>query len=116
MSDAREVCRTEDLPPGAVTGAGKWAVGNDDGKRFAVSRRCRHMIADMAEGSIEDGCLVCPRHGARYDVNSGRMVRGPQGIYAKVPGLEAGLKAATKAVPLARATVIEKNGMLSVEG
>jgi hypothetical protein len=27
---------------------------------------------------------VCPWHGARYDVETGRMVRGPQGSYAKV--------------------------------
>ncbi|HVL89082.1 MAG TPA: Rieske 2Fe-2S domain-containing protein [Actinomycetota bacterium] len=116
MSDEIEVCRSEDLPPGSVTGAGRWAVGNAAGERFAVTRRCRHMVADLAKGSIDaDGCLVCPRHGAAYDVESGRMTRGPRGIYAKVPGLEAGLKAATKALPLGRGSVTERDGVLFVE-
>lgn len=116
MSDEIEVCRVEELPPGTVRGAGKWAVGNADGTRFAVGRRCRHMFADLAKGSIdEDGCLVCPRHGAKYDVNTGQMTRGPQGIYAKVPGLEAALKVATKAVPLGRGTVTENDGKIFVE-
>ena len=69
------------LPPGAVGRAGNWAVGNRDGEYFAVSRRCRHQLADMSEGSIDaDGCLVCPWHGARYDVRTGEMVAGPRGF------------------------------------
>src|SRR6266516_476018 len=54
------------LPPGTVTGAGRWAVGNSDGEYFAVTRRCRHLFADLAKGHIDkrDGCLVCPWHGS----------------------------------------------------
>jgi nitrite reductase/ring-hydroxylating ferredoxin subunit len=70
-----------DLPPGAVRRAGDWAVGNAEGKLFAVSRRCRHQFADLAEGSIDgDGCLVCPWHQSRYDVRTGEMVAGPHGF------------------------------------
>jgi nitrite reductase/ring-hydroxylating ferredoxin subunit len=70
-----------DLPPGAVRRAGDWAVGNRDGRYFAVSRRCRHQLADMSKGSIdENGCLVCPWHGARYDVRTGEMTKGPRGF------------------------------------
>src|SRR6476659_4911593 len=76
-----------DLPPGAVTGAGPYAIGNIDGKHFAVTRRCRHLRADLAGGSIEDGRLVCPWHQSAYDVENGQMVRGPQQIFAKIPGL-----------------------------
>jgi nitrite reductase/ring-hydroxylating ferredoxin subunit len=71
-----------DLPPGAVRGVGEWAVGNRGKDRyFAVSRRCRHQLADLAEGSIDaDGCLVCPWHQSRYDVRTGEMVEGPKGF------------------------------------
>jgi nitrite reductase/ring-hydroxylating ferredoxin subunit len=70
-----------DLPPGAVRRAGQWAVGNRDGELFAVSRRCRHQLADLAAGSIDaDGCLVCPWHQSRYDVRTGEMVQGPKGF------------------------------------
>ena len=70
-----------DLPPGAVRRVGDWAVGNAEGRLFAVSRRCRHQLADLAEGRLDqDGCLVCPWHGSRYDVRDGRMVGGPRGF------------------------------------
>lgn len=71
-----------DLPPGAVRGADGWAVGNrGDDRYFAVSRRCRHQLADLAEGTIDAaGCLVCPWHQSRYDVRTGEMVEGPRGF------------------------------------
>jgi nitrite reductase/ring-hydroxylating ferredoxin subunit len=79
-----------DLPPGAVRRVGDWTVGNRDGEYFAVSRRCRHQLADLSEGSIgPDGCLVCPWHQARYDVRTGRMVEGPRGFlgyHGRTPG------------------------------
>ena len=94
-----------DVPAGSVTGVGDYAVGNN-GDYFAVSRRCRHLRADLAEGSIDaDGCLVCPWHQAKYDVTTGQMTRGPQGVFAKVPGLGAFFIALTKAWPLRRGTV-----------
>jgi nitrite reductase/ring-hydroxylating ferredoxin subunit len=94
-----------DLPPGSVTGSGGYAVGNN-GDYFAVSRRCRHLRADLAEGSIDaDGCLVCPWHQSKYDVRTGRMTRGPQGVFAKIPGLDAANIALTKVWPLRRGNV-----------
>jgi nitrite reductase/ring-hydroxylating ferredoxin subunit len=77
-----------ELPPGAVRRAGGWAVGNrgpgPDGedRYFAVSRRCRHQLADLSEGTVDaEGCLVCPWHQARYDVRTGQMVEGPRGVF-----------------------------------
>ena len=81
MSPEREVGPPVDLPPGSVTGAGPYAVGNIGGEFFAVSRRCRHLGADLADGTLDDqGRLVCPWHQSAYDVRTGRMVRGPQGV------------------------------------
>lgn len=111
-----EVGPASEMTPGTVTGAGKYAVGDIAGERFAVTRRCRHMMADLADGSIaDDGCLQCPWHGARYDVATGRMTRGPQGVFAKIPGLGSAFKALTKVLPLGRGTVVERDGTLYVE-
>jgi nitrite reductase/ring-hydroxylating ferredoxin subunit len=74
-----------DLPTPAqvVRRLGGWAVGRSRGEDFAVSRRCRHQLADLAEGSIDaEGCLVCPWHQSRYDVRTGAMVEGPRGFLA----------------------------------
>ena len=69
------------LPPNSVRRLGKWAVGNSRGDDFAVSRRCRHQLGDLSQGSIDaEGCLVCPWHQSRYDVHTGEMVTGPRGF------------------------------------
>ena len=70
-----------DLPPGSVRPAGPWAVANADGRYVAVSRRCRHQLADLAGGTVDaEGCLVCPWHQSRYDLHTGEMVSGPRGF------------------------------------
>jgi nitrite reductase/ring-hydroxylating ferredoxin subunit len=115
MSREHEVGPASELPPGAVTGVGPWAVGNAGGELFALSRRCRHFGADLARGTLdEDDRLVCPWHASAYDVRSGRMVRGPQGAFAKVPGLGAAYRALTRVLPLQRGEVVERDGCLVV--
>lgn len=116
MSNEVEVGPASELTPGTVKGAGRYAVGNAEDELFAVTRRCRHLYADLANGSIdEDGCLVCPWHGSKYDVGTGRMVRGPQGVFAKIPGLGTAFKTLTFVLPLGRGRVVERNDTLYVE-
>ncbi|MEO7429279.1 MAG: Rieske 2Fe-2S domain-containing protein [Acidimicrobiales bacterium] len=116
MADAHEAGPVADLTPGTVRGAGPYAVGNASGEIFAVTRRCRHLRADLADGSIDaDGCLVCPWHGATYDVRSGQMTRGPQGVFAKIPGLGLGFRLLTRVIPLGRGKVTERAGTFLVE-
>ena len=77
-------------PTGGVTRVGRWAVGTSEGVDFAVSRVCRHQLGDLSKGTVDaEGCLVCPWHQARYDVNDGRMVTGPRGFlgyHGRTPG------------------------------
>jgi len=49
MAQQTEVGPAAELVPGVVGGAGR-AVGNTKGELFAVSRRCRHLGADLANG------------------------------------------------------------------
>ena len=115
MTSETRVGPAADLPPGKVTGAGNWAVGNVDGEYFALTRRCRHLFADLGNGHIaKDGCLVCPWHGSKYDVKTGRMVRGPQGIFRKIPGLDQFYIGLTRVLPLGRGHVTERDGTLFV--
>jgi nitrite reductase/ring-hydroxylating ferredoxin subunit len=105
------------MPPGKVVGAGRYAVGNAGGRYFAVTCRCRHLGADLARGSIDkDGCLICPWHRSAYDVTTGRMVRGPQGFYAKLPGLGFALRMLTRVLPLGRTPVSDRNGEIYLDG
>lgn len=67
--------------PSRVRRVDDWAVGESRGEPFAVSRRCRHQLADLSKGTVDTyGCLVCPWHQSRYDVRTGAMVSGPRGF------------------------------------
>ena len=66
-------------------------------------------------GSIEDGRLVGPWHQSAYDVENGQMVRGPQQIFAKIPGLGTTFKMLTKVWPLGRGTVSVSGNDIVVE-
>ncbi|MBJ7347993.1 MAG: Rieske 2Fe-2S domain-containing protein [Thermoleophilaceae bacterium] len=87
-----QVVVVEDTPHGSL------AVGISDGKPFAVSNRCRHLFASLGKGKVDsDGCLECPSHKALYDVSTGKMTRGPQGMFKPLAG---GVKATTGSRPL----------------
>jgi nitrite reductase/ring-hydroxylating ferredoxin subunit len=117
MSRQQRVGAAAGLPPGTVVGVGRYAVGNVGGRYFAGTRRCRHLGADLAGGSIDEkGCLVCPWHRSAYDVTTGRMVRGPQGNFAKVPGLDYGYRMLTRVLPLGRTAVTGRDGELYLAG
>jgi nitrite reductase/ring-hydroxylating ferredoxin subunit len=78
---ASQVAVVEKSPHGAL------AVGISMGKPFAVSNRCRHLFASLGNGLVtDDGCLQCPWHAARYDVATGKMLRGPQGVFKRLAG------------------------------
>jgi len=93
---------------------GRLAVGLSGGQPFAVSNRCRHLLASLGEGRVaEDGCLECPWHAARYDVRSGAMTRGPQGAFKPLAGV---VKGTTGAHPLKTYPVTLRDGAIWLEG
>lgn len=47
------------------------------GRISALGGACSHLAAPMAEGWLYRGCLVCPWHGSRFDLQTGAAVRGP---------------------------------------
>jgi nitrite reductase/ring-hydroxylating ferredoxin subunit len=108
-----------DLPPGTVRRVGPWAVGNRAGEPFAVSRRCRHQLADLSQGSIdEDGCLVCPWHQSRYDTRTGVMVEGPRGFlgyHGRAPGYAQLVRAYSRVLKLRVRRVVRRGDDLVVD-
>ncbi|MFN2202408.1 MAG: Rieske (2Fe-2S) protein [Caldilineaceae bacterium] len=54
------------------------ALFNLDGEYYAIEDVCTHDGGPLVEGEIIDGCEVeCPRHGARFDIRTGRATRMP---------------------------------------
>ena len=110
----------DELPPGSVRRVGDWAVGNRGGDSyFAVSRRCRHQLADLAEGTLDaDGCLVCPWHQSRYDVRTGEMVEGPRGFLAyhgPTPGYSQLVRAYARLLRLRIRRAVRRGGDVVLE-
>jgi len=50
---------------------------NIAGKYFAVADVCSHDDGPVGEGNIEGFEMICPRHGARFDIRSGRALALP---------------------------------------
>ena len=77
------VCPVDELPPGAVkiVRAGELAIGvyNANGELYAIEDRCSHDDGPLAEGDFEpdEYVAVCPRHGARFDIRTGRALSLP---------------------------------------
>jgi nitrite reductase/ring-hydroxylating ferredoxin subunit len=107
LGDA-QVTVVDETPHGAL------AVGVSRGRPFAVSNRCRHLLASLGKGRVaDDGCLECPWHAARYDVATGKMVRGPQGAFKPLAGT---VKATTGARPLKTFPVELRDGAIWLTG
>jgi len=72
-----EVAPLEELPPGAMrlvpVGALTIGVYNCAGRLFAIEDRCSHDDGPLCEGDWEpELCMVvCPRHGSRFDLETG---------------------------------------------
>ena len=74
-------------------------IFNVDGNLYCIADICTHDGGPLADGEL-DGCeIVCPRHGARFDVRTGAVLSMPavtpvpayavkvadDGIYVELP-------------------------------
>ena len=119
MPDEHSIA-ADDLPVGAVGRAGPWTVVHRrTGEVTAVSSRCRHQLGDLSKGTLdEDGCLVCPWHGARYDLDTGSMVSGPKGFLfyvGRTPGYTQLVKAYGAFTVLRRRATVRRGDRVVVQ-
>ena len=58
---------------------GKLQVGmyKVEGKFYAMNAWCTHQRATMVHGCLEGFELMCPLHGARFDIRNGRALSLP---------------------------------------
>lgn len=79
-----DVCPLAELPPGSMrlVVAGELEIGVYNcggGVLRAIEDRCSHDDGPLCEGDWDpDDCVVvCPRHGSRFDLASGRPLSLP---------------------------------------
>ncbi len=47
------------------------------GSLYAVENMCPHDGGELDGGLFEDECVTCPRHGARFCLKTGRVLKPP---------------------------------------
>jgi nitrite reductase/ring-hydroxylating ferredoxin subunit len=77
----QKVSTVQEIPAGKgkqVTVAGKKiGVFNIDGTFYAIDDTCTHRGGPLSEGDCEGKEVVCPWHGARFDLASGAHLSPP---------------------------------------
>jgi len=81
MSDFIKVAETSDIPAGrvkvVVVGDKRIALCNVDGQFFAIDDLCTHDGGPLDQGELQGDVIECPRHGARFNVRTGKVLALP---------------------------------------
>ena len=51
-------------------------IGNN---YYATDNRCPHMRGRLSDGILEGTVVTCPRHGSRFDIRNGEVIRWLKG-------------------------------------
>lgn len=77
MTHFIKVAKTSDLAPGEkmLVEYQDEDVGlfNLNGQFYAISDVCTHDNGPLVEGNLDGECIICPRHGARFNIKTGRQ-------------------------------------------
>ena len=78
------VANIGDIPDGGMLGVEaegrKLLLANVEGSIYAIDAKCSHMGGDLTKGTLTKGVVKCPRHGAEYDVRTGKLVKDVGGM------------------------------------
>ncbi len=81
MAEWIEIAPQPELPPGSrkvvSTEIGPIAVFNLDGECYAIADVCTHDGGELASGVRKGDQIVCPRHGARFCIRTGKVLSPP---------------------------------------
>ena len=80
-ADFLEIAPISELPEGErlfVEIEGKpIVIFNIGGQLFSIADVCSHDDGPVGEGRLEDFNITCPRHGAQFDVRTGKVIQMP---------------------------------------
>lgn len=63
---------------GVTAGGKEILVANVGGTYYAMNNICTHAGAQLNEGRLESKQVICPWHGAKWDVTTGNLEWFPQ--------------------------------------
>lgn len=75
------VAKISDLPEGErlflEIGDDSIVILNVAGKIYAIGDVCSHDDGPVGEGELDGYAIICPRHGARFDIRTGEVLALP---------------------------------------
>ena len=77
LEAAEEAALTRQKLLRVEAGRRKIALVKTDEGVFAVDDTCTHEDASLTEGFVEEATIECPRHGAVFDLKSGKALSLP---------------------------------------
>ena len=77
-----------DIAPGTVRVVeherSRYAVCNAQGEIYVVDDTCTHDDGPLGEGKLDGCAVVCPRHGAKFDIRTGAVMQMPAAFPIRV--------------------------------
>ena len=87
MGEFVTVAKVGETPPGRISlhevDGKQIALCNVDGQFYAIDDVCTHDGGSLDQGELDGKLVECPRHGARFDVTTGRAVVLPAVVPVK---------------------------------
>jgi len=81
MAEFVKVAKADDVPAGQVkiynVDGRQIALCHVGGEYYAIDDVCTHDAGPLGEGELDGYEIECPRHGARFDVKTGRALTLP---------------------------------------
>jgi 3-phenylpropionate/trans-cinnamate dioxygenase ferredoxin component len=81
MADFIKVAQLDEIEEGelkAIEADGELiCLARVHGRICAFTDNCTHISGPLNEGALEGAILTCPWHGAQFDVQTGKVLRGP---------------------------------------
>jgi nitrite reductase/ring-hydroxylating ferredoxin subunit len=81
MAQFAPVLKLSELPKGSMractVGERELVICHARTGLFALDNICTHAEARLCEGRLRATCLVCPLHGAAFDLRDGRVLAPP---------------------------------------
>ena len=81
MSDFVAVAQVAEIEEGVVkvvrVGDAPIGLTKIGGEFFAFADVCTHDDGPLAEGELDDHIIECPRHGAQFDIRTGKVRQLP---------------------------------------
>jgi 3-phenylpropionate/trans-cinnamate dioxygenase ferredoxin subunit len=75
---AKAIAKVSETEPGKITlhevDGKRIALCNVNGRFYAIDDVCTHDGGPLDQGELEGNLVECPRHGAKFDVTTGRPV------------------------------------------